>query len=78
MFRLMLRCGLRVEEVANLTLGAIDFKQRRLMVLNGKGNKDRVVYMSDDAAEALDAYLKLRRHSRMKKVFLVENRQYLR
>jgi len=72
MFRLMLRCGLRVEEVASLTLGAIDFKQRRLIVLNGKGSKDRVVYMSEDAAETLDAYLKLRRHSRMKKVFLVE------
>jgi site-specific recombinase XerD len=76
MFRLMLRCGLRVEEVANLTLGAIDLKQRRLMVLNGKGSKDRVVYISEDAADALDVYLTLRRHSRMKKVFLVEKGDY--
>ena len=76
MFRLMLRCGLRVEEVANLTLGAIDLKQRRLMVLNGKGSKDRVVYISDDAADALDVYLTLRRHCRMKKVFLVEKGDY--
>jgi site-specific recombinase XerD len=76
MFRLMLRCGLRVEEVANLTLGAIDLKQRRLMVLNGKGGKDRVVYISEDAADALDAYLRLRRHSRMKKVFLVDKGDY--
>ncbi len=76
MFRLMLRCGLRVEEVSDLTLGAIDLKQRKLMVLNGKGSKDRVVYISDDAAAALDAYLKLRRHSRMKKVFLVEKGDY--
>jgi len=76
MFRLMLRCGLRVEEVADLTLGAIDLKQRRIMVLNGKGSKDRVVYMSEDAANGLDAYLKLRRHSRMKKVFLVDKGTY--
>lgn len=76
MFRLMLRCGLRVEQVANLTVAAIELKQRRLMVLNGKGSKDRVVYISDDAAAALDAYLKLRRHSRMKKVFLVEKGDY--
>ena len=76
MFRLMLRCGLRVEEVADLTLGAIDLKQRRIMVLNGKGSKDRVVYMSEDAADGLDAYLKLRRHSRMKKVFLVDKGTY--
>ena len=76
MFRLMLRCGLRVEEVANLTLGAIDLKQLRLMVLNGKGSKDRVVYISADAAEGLTAYLKLRRHCRMKKVFLVKKGVY--
>ena len=76
MFRLMLRCGLRVEEVADLTLGAIDLKRRRIMVLNGKGRKDRVVYLSDDAAEGLAAYLKMRRHSRMKKVFLVEKGDY--
>jgi len=76
MFRLMLRCGLRVEEVANLTLGAIDLKRHRIVVLNGKGGKDRVVYLSEDAADALDAYLRLRRHSRMKKVFLVEKGDY--
>ena len=72
MFRLMLRCGLRVEEVANLTLGDIDIKQRRIMVVEGKGGKDRVVYISDDAADGLIAYLKLRSHRRVKKVFLVE------
>jgi site-specific recombinase XerD len=72
MFRLMLRCGLRVEEVANLSLGEVDLKQRRIMVLNGKGGKDRVVYISDDAADGLLAYLKQRSHRRVKKVFLVE------
>jgi len=76
MFRLMLRCGLRVEEVSDLTLGAIDLKQRKIMVLNGKGRKDRVVYMSEDAANGLDSYLKLRRHYRIKKVFLVEKGDY--
>lgn len=72
MFKLMLRCGLRVEEVSNLTLGAIDLKRRRIMIYNGKGSKDRVVYISDDAREALTAYLKLRSQYRVKKVFLVE------
>jgi site-specific recombinase XerD len=76
MFKLMLRCGLRVEEVANLTVGAIDFKQRKIMVLNGKGNKDRVVYISDDARYELVAYLKIRSHYRVKKVFLVEKGDY--
>jgi len=76
MFRLMLRCGLRVEEVANLTLGNIDIKQRRIMVVNGKGGKDRVVYISDDATDGLLAYFKLRSHRRVKKVFLVEKGDY--
>ncbi|MFC1578038.1 tyrosine-type recombinase/integrase [Thermodesulfobacteriota bacterium] len=76
MFRLMLRCGLRVEEVANLSLGDIDLKQRRIMVVNGKGGKDRVVYISDDATDGLLAYLKLRSHRRVKKVFLVEKGDY--
>jgi site-specific recombinase XerD len=70
MFRLMLRCGLRVEEVANLT------KQRRIMVVDGKGGKDRVVYISDDAADGLIAYLKRRSHRRVKRVFLVEKGDY--
>jgi len=75
-FRLMLRCGLRVEEVAHLSLGDVDLKQRRIMVIDGKGGKDRVVYISDDAADGLLAYLKQRSHQRVKKVFLVEKGDY--
>jgi len=72
MFKLMLRCGLRVEEVANLTMGAIDLKRRRIVVYQGKGGKDRVVYMSNDARDAIDAYLKQRSQYRAREVFLVE------
>lgn len=72
MFKLMLRCGLRVEEVSNLTLGAIDLKRRRIMVNHGKGSKDRVVYLSDDARDALLAYMNRRSHYRAQRVFLVE------
>ena len=76
MFKLMLRCGLRVEEVSNLTLGVIDFKRRRLIVQQGKGGKGRVVYISNDAHDALKAYLKLRSSNRTKRVFLVEKGTY--
>jgi site-specific recombinase XerD len=71
-FKLMLRCGLRVEEVADLTFAAIDLKRRKIMVYHGKGDKDRVVYMSDDARDALQAYLAQRSHYRAKRIFLVE------
>lgn len=76
MFRLMLRCGLRVEEVSNLTLAAMDLKRRRIYVYNGKGSKDRVVYVSNDAYDALMRYLRVRPRSRAKKLFLVEKGTY--
>ena len=71
MFYLMLRCGLRVEEVADLTLSNIDFRRGKILVC-GKGAKDRVVYISKDAFHALLKYLKVRRFERAKGVFLVE------
>lgn len=71
-FMLMLRCGLRVEEVAHLTLGALDLKRKKMLVKNGKGRKDRVVYMSNDSLETLMQYLTLRPSSRAKGIFLVE------
>ena len=76
MFMLMLRCGLRVEEVANLTLGAIDYRRSQIMVRSGKGAKDRVVYISNDAADILAAYLRNRQVTKEQKVFLVEKGPY--
>jgi len=71
-FMLMLRCGLRVEEVADLTLGAIDYQHNRILVKSGKGAKDRIVYISPDASDALAAYLRIRLLTDEQKVFLVE------
>ena len=71
-FMLMLRCGLRVEEVARLTADAIDYRSRQLYVFNGKGSKDRVVYLSEDALSALQAYMQKRKYSKEKRVFLVQ------
>jgi site-specific recombinase XerD len=72
MFMLMLRCGLRVEEVANLTMGVIDVKRRTILIEDGKGAKDRIVYMSNDALQALAAYLRVRPASGTRKIFLAE------
>ncbi len=70
-FMLMLRCGLRVEEVAHLHLQHLDLSQRRILVCQGKGNKDRVVYLSNDAYRALTVYLKSRGGSKVQEIFLV-------
>ena len=72
MFTLMLRCGLRVEEVAHLLLGNIDLKRRTLLIQDGKGAKDRIVYISNDALHALLEYLRVRPATKVKRVFLVE------
>jgi site-specific recombinase XerD len=71
MFRVMLRCGLRVEEVAQLSVDAVEYGRRQIFVSNGKGGKDRVVYMSEDARSALLAYLG-KRSSKGKGLFLVQ------
>ena len=71
MFMLMLRCGLRVQEVADLTVDAIEFARRQIFVFHGKGAKDRVVYMSEDARSALLAYL-AKRSSKARGLFLVQ------
>jgi len=71
MFMLMLRCGLRVQEVAELTVDAIEYDRRQIFVFHGKGAKDRVVYMSEDARSALLAYL-AKRSSKARGLFLVQ------
>jgi len=71
MFMLMLRCGLRVQEVAQLTVDAVEYGRKQIFVFNGKGGKDRVVYMSEDARSALLAYLE-KRSSKAKGLFLVQ------
>src|SRR2546423_9737275 len=56
----MLRCGLRVSEVAQLKLGDIDWQQKALLIRQGKGRKDRCVYLSADAIEGLRECLAIR------------------
>lgn len=75
-FMVMLRCGLRVEEVSKLTLSAIDFARSQLFIFEGKGGKSRVVYLSKDAKSALEEYLQTRPSSRTKRLFLVEEKPH--
>ena len=60
MFLLMLRCGLRVSEVAGLKVSDIDWEQQALMVEQGKGRKDRRVYISADALASLKECMGMR------------------
>jgi site-specific recombinase XerD len=57
LFLVMLRCGLRVSEVARLKLEQIDWEQQALQIVQGKGRKDRRVYMSPDAVASVQQCL---------------------
>src|SRR5262245_66223395 len=52
-FLLMLRCGLRVSEVCALTWEAIDLSAGTARINNGKGQVDRIVYLSPAVEQAL-------------------------
>jgi site-specific recombinase XerC len=71
MFTLMLRCGLRISEVAQLQLVDLylDEPLPRL-VANGKGSKERSVYLSPQAERLLRAYLSQRPQAPSNFVFL--------
>jgi site-specific recombinase XerD len=71
MFLLMLRCGLRIGEVANLLLTHLylDEPYPRLVAW-GKGSRERSVYLSPQAERALRAYLRQRTTASDEHVFL--------
>lgn len=74
-FKIMLRCGLRVEELANLSREDVYLRRRLIHIKNGKGNKDRIVYISNDALTDLVTYLE-ERSSNEERLFLVEKGTY--
>jgi site-specific recombinase XerD len=68
--RLALDCGLRREEIFNLTIDDAHPDNAGVAVHEGKGGKDRQVPYTDEAREAVRAWLKVRRlfrpnHKRM-------------
>ena len=52
-FLFMLRCGLRVSEVCALAWDAIDLHAGTVRVNRGKGQVDRIVYLSPDVEQTL-------------------------
>lgn len=55
---LFLNCGLRISEIAGMNLS--DVRSDHIRVL-GKGNKERVVFLNDATAEAINRYLAVRK-----------------
>lgn len=71
MFTLMLRCGLRISEVAQLQLVDLYLDETLpRLVATGKGSKERSVYLSPQAERVLRAYLRERPQVQSTFVFL--------
>ena len=72
-FYLLWQGGLRLGEVEELRLEDLDFPGKRLSVRNGKGLKDRTVYLTGTVISALNDYLALRGEGSGDNVFLYRN-----
>lgn len=57
LYYLLSHAGLRISEVLELQVQDLDLAARRVRVRDGKGRRDRVVFVSVKAAEALGQYL---------------------
>ncbi len=67
--QLFLQTGIRVAELTGLTLTDVDLEAGSMLV-NGKGNKQRTIYLEKKATQALRAYLSDRPRSLDQHIFL--------
>ena len=56
---IFLNCGLRISEIVGMNLSDVQADHLRVL---GKGNKERVVFLNDATAEAINEYLAVRRN----------------
>ena len=71
-FTLMLHAGLRIGEVVSLRLGDVYLSENRSphLRVNGKGQRERIVYLSAMASKLLEEYLASSSHDSEERVFL--------
>lgn len=62
---LFLNCGLRLAELVNLNITDINFEEEKMLV-TGKGDKQRMIYLNKACISALKDYLGVRPHNQLK------------
>jgi site-specific recombinase XerD len=72
-FYLLWQCGLRTGEVEELRLEDLDLGGGRIDIRDGKGRKDRTVYIADSALQTVQEYLVVRGQGSGDHVFLFRN-----
>ena len=55
---LFLNCGMRLSELVSLNLG--DIRSNNTIIVTGKGNKERTIYLNNACIDAINAYLPFR------------------
>jgi len=69
LFELMYATGIRLGEALNLDIGDIDFKEKMLLIRNGKMGKDRIVPVGTAAMRFLGVYVAGREEKKSSPVF---------
>lgn len=57
---IMAYAGLRISETLDVKLSDINIQSREIVIRQGKGNKQRIVYMNDKVVNVIQEYLKVR------------------
>lgn len=73
-FYLLWQGGLRLGEAEELRLDDLNLAQKQLLIRQGKGRKDRAVYLTDRAIAALQAYLAVRGSGAREHLFLYRHK----
>ena len=71
---LMLHSGLRTAEIRRLGLADLDVEKRQLRIEPGKGQQERIVFLSEESIAALQAYLAVRGPALTGHVFIFRHR----
>lgn len=61
--RLMINAGLRCMEVLNLRVNEINFDDGRVFIRQGKGKRDRIIWIGDEDLEILNNWVSLKPES---------------
>jgi len=69
---ILLDCGLRVAELANLCMGDVALESGVILVRRGKGGKQRTVHMGIQAQKALWRYVTIHRRGETGRLFLAK------
>lgn len=72
---ILLKAGLRVSELINLQWRDIDMLSGRLTVLDGKGGKDRILFISEETINTLSAWKERQVSEWGKSIYVFCNRE---